>query len=80
MDSTKQLIEKLKKHIIKLNQESEYFEIGRTVKITDGPFSNMKGIIECINNNNVVISLMMFEKNTRIEIGKESLEIIDEEL
>jgi uncharacterized protein YkvS len=33
----------------------------------------MKGIIECINNNNIVISLMIFEKETRIEIGKESL-------
>lgn len=76
---TKTQIEILKEHIIKLNQKSEYFEIGRIVRITDGPFSNMKGIIECINNNNVVISLMIFEKETRIEIGKESLEIIDKE-
>lgn len=76
---SKTQIEILKEHIIKLNQKSEYFEIGRIVRITDGPFSNMKGIIECINNNNVVISLMIFEKETRIEIGKESLEIIDKE-
>lgn len=61
------------------NQEPKFFEIGRFVIITDGPFSNMKGIINGINDNNIEVSVRCFGKETKIVLEKKSLEIIDEE-
>lgn len=71
-------IENLRTVVI-INQEPKNFEIGRIVIITDGPFSNMKGIINAINDNNIEVSVMMFGKETKIVLEKKSLEIIDEE-
>lgn len=67
------------KGVVIYDQEPKIFEIGRFVIITDGPFSNMKGIINGINDNNIEVSVMMFGKETKIVLEKKSLEIIDEE-
>jgi transcription antitermination factor NusG len=71
-------IENLRTVVI-INQEPKIFEIGRIVIIIDGPFSNMKGIINAINDNNIEVSVMMFGKETKIILEKKSLEIIDKE-
>ena len=67
------------RNVVIINQEPKNFEIGRIVIITDGPSSNMKGIINAINDNNIEVSVMMFGKETKIVLEKKSLEIIDEE-
>lgn len=47
------------------------YQVGDSVKVTDGPFSNFSGIVENINNDKkkLTVSVKVFGRSTPLELG-----------
>jgi transcriptional antiterminator NusG len=47
------------------------FEVGQTVKVTDGPFANMTGLVESLDpdKGKIVVRVEVFGRETPVELG-----------
>ena len=58
------------------NVQNKKFELDDFIKINSGPFKDFTGEINEINSNNVVVSIEVFGRKTKISINKDDADIL----